>query len=175
MKSVRRWCTAHLSGSIGAPMVSLRHSPNFLLPTGLIPLTSDDIVDKMQYSRVSQVKRLRCLFWWWWVPDLMGSTINFLLGEMWCKGLDLCLSQDCTCDEFCPECSVEFTLDVRCNEDQTRHVTSRDLISNNPRVIPVSAIPPLVSESPLYVPVEVGVVNIWDVDKTRLLSTFHFA
>ncbi|KAI9499837.1 RNA polymerase II subunit 3 [Coemansia spiralis] len=46
-------------------------------------------------------------------------------------------TRDCTCAEYCKECSVEFTLHIKCTESGTRTVYSSELISSNKDVVPV--------------------------------------
>lgn len=46
-------------------------------------------------------------------------------------------SRDCPCDDKCPLCSVKFTLDVMCRDDDVLDVTSRDLISENMDLQPI--------------------------------------
>eukprot|EP00126_Sphaerothecum_destruens_P000028 Sdes_comp10034_c0_seq1m1626 len=47
-------------------------------------------------------------------------------------------TRDCDCFSYCPKCSVELRLSVKCTEDVLT-VTARDLISDEPSVTPVSS------------------------------------
>ncbi|EGF78507.1 hypothetical protein BATDEDRAFT_20338 [Batrachochytrium dendrobatidis JAM81] len=46
-------------------------------------------------------------------------------------------TRDCSCTQYCPQCSVELHLNVRCDEEFTREVTSRDLISSHSSIMPI--------------------------------------
>jgi len=48
-------------------------------------------------------------------------------------------TRDCTCPDRCPECSVELTLNVSCRDEQECDVTSNDLKSQDPNVLPVDS------------------------------------
>lgn len=48
-------------------------------------------------------------------------------------------ARDCTCADSCPRCSVKFTLDVKCEEAHRRNITSKDLVSEHPEVVPIDA------------------------------------
>ena len=48
-------------------------------------------------------------------------------------------SRDCTCTDFCTDCAVEFTLHVKSTDEQTKNITTADLKSSDPRVVPVTS------------------------------------
>ncbi|KAJ3296255.1 45 kDa subunit of RNA polymerase II [Rhizoclosmatium sp. JEL0117] len=45
-------------------------------------------------------------------------------------------TRDCNCAEYCENCAVVLTLNVRCESDENRDVTARDLVSSNSKVTP---------------------------------------
>lgn len=48
-------------------------------------------------------------------------------------------SRECSCTDFCSQCSVEFSLHVKCDTEETKAVTTADLRSSDNRVVPVSS------------------------------------
>lgn len=58
------------------------------------------------------------------------------------RAMEMRLSRDCDAcdgDGRCEYCSIEFHLSVKCTGDQTLDVTSLDLVSSDPSIIPVDA------------------------------------
>lgn len=61
---------------------------------------------------------------------------------------DFRYNRDCTCSQYCSQCSVEFTLNVRCSGEQTRDVYDTDLVGSHDLVRPLSLVPPLTGQPP---------------------------
>ncbi|KAJ3273764.1 45 kDa subunit of RNA polymerase II [Terramyces sp. JEL0728] len=47
-------------------------------------------------------------------------------------------SRECSCQQYCPSCSVELQLNVKCDQD-SRSVTSNDLISVHQQIKPITS------------------------------------
>jgi DNA-directed RNA polymerase II subunit RPB3 len=53
-------------------------------------------------------------------------------------GTSIQYSRECSCQQYCPLCSVSLQLNVRCTGEEPITVTSHDLISSHPLIKPVS-------------------------------------
>eukprot|EP00013_Stygamoeba_regulata_P004464 CAMPEP_0177637958 /NCGR_PEP_ID=MMETSP0447-20121125/5240_1 /TAXON_ID=0 /ORGANISM="Stygamoeba regulata, Strain BSH-02190019" /LENGTH=299 /DNA_ID=CAMNT_0019139903 /DNA_START=109 /DNA_END=1008 /DNA_ORIENTATION=+ len=53
------------------------------------------------------------------------------------KAAEMYYTRDCSCDRSCSNCAVEFSLHVKCTDDENCEVTSRDLISQDSEVWPI--------------------------------------
>jgi DNA-directed RNA polymerase II subunit RPB3 len=53
------------------------------------------------------------------------------------RAKDFRYNRECSCAQYCSNCSVELTLNVRCEGEGTRDVTSADFISSHDGVKPV--------------------------------------
>ncbi|EPZ35785.1 insert subdomain of RNA polymerase alpha subunit [Rozella allomycis CSF55] len=78
-----------------------------------IELNSSVICDEMLSQRLGLI-------------PLTSSTVN-----------NFKYTRDCNCLEHCNLCSVELYLHAKCEDDQTKDVTSVQLISQNPDVVPI--------------------------------------
>ncbi|KAK0419774.1 hypothetical protein QR680_014314 [Steinernema hermaphroditum] len=54
--------------------------------------------------------------------------------------IDMHYTRDCDCTSFCERCAVEFALNVKCHEE-SRSVTTADLVSSNSQVFPACGTP----------------------------------
>ena len=72
--------------------------------------------------------------------------------------------------DFCQDCSVEFTLDVTCSSDQTKHVTTDDLVSGDPKVFNIISL----HSTQMFVQY-INKLNFYDISKYLILSpSSHF-
>ena len=65
---------------------------------------------------------LNCSYIWLQTSDEAVETMQY--------------SRDCVCNDFCQDCAVEFNLEVRSEGEATKNVTTKDLITCDPRVVP---------------------------------------
>lgn len=45
-------------------------------------------------------------------------------------------TRDCSCFHYCSKCSVQLSLNVRCDDIENKEVTSKDLISAHDTIVP---------------------------------------